>query len=148
MGVAAFVDTTLPTHSNKWTDDDFREYAMLQMGGAVSAKFLGVQLGAALQAVWIIMGDDKADGALIGVDFYGGYKLLGMLNATLAFSYLNQVHPASDHTATPLTITPGLEVNPIGGLRAGAACRIAVNDDARLLYVGRAALLLQVGYTF
>jgi hypothetical protein len=141
LSVSAFVNTLLPTHSGEGNHD----FAMMFIGGAVGGRFIGIELGAALQGTWLILGDSD-DVAFFGLDFYGGYKLFGVLSLTLAFQYLNSIHP--DTSASPFALTPGIEVNPIGGLRAGVGCRIAVNDDARYLYIGRASLLFHGGYAF
>lgn len=143
LSVAAFVNTSLPTHSGEGD----RDTSMMQLGGAVTSRFLGVLLGANLQGLWAINGDGD-DAALLGMDFYGGYKLFGMLSLTLAFQYFHQIHPDTQGTLTPFAITPGVELNPLRGLRVGIASRIAANDDARLMFIGRASVLFHAGYTF
>ena len=143
LSVAAFVNTSLPTHSGEGD----RDTSIMQLGGAVTSRFLGILLGANLQGVWGINGGGD-DAVLLGMDFYGGYKLFGMLSLTLAFQYFHQVHPDTQGTLTPFAITPGIEVNPLLGLRIGVASRIAANDDARLMFIGRASVLFHAGYSF
>jgi len=143
LSVAAFVNTSLPTHSGEGD----RDSSIMQLGGAVTSRFLGILLGANLQGVWGINGDGD-DAAFMGMDFYGGYKLFGMLSLTLAFQYLHQIHPDTQGTLTPFAITPGVELNPLLGLRVGVASRIAANDDARYLFIGRASVLFHAGYSF
>jgi hypothetical protein len=138
LSLAIFLNTYLPTHSGEGRHD----FAILTPGAAISGEALGFTYGAALKLPWAIVGGND-DAFLMGIDFHGGYTLLGMFNLVLAFQYMNSLHPGTD--ASPIAIVPGVDVKLMKILRVGLACRVAINDQARFVYMGRASLLFHAG---
>lgn len=138
LNLAVFLNTYLPTHSGEGDHDT----ALILAGAAVSGEALGFSYGAALKLPWVVNGGGD-DALFMGFDFYGGYTLLGMLELVLAFQYMNSLHPSTE--ASPFAVVPGVDIKLLKILRVGLACRIAINDDARLLYMGRASMLFHAG---
>jgi len=141
LSVAAYTNVMLPTHSNA----DERDYAMVLAGGAVSAKLLGIRLGGALGAIWLISGG--FDVALMNVDLYAGYSFFGVLTLKLAAQFAKGFHPGG-YEYEAFALTPGVEVDLLDIIRVGVAARIATNEDAEALYLGRATLLAHAGISF
>jgi hypothetical protein len=144
FALSLYANTLLPTASG--VDD--RSYAMLQTGAAATADLLGALVGGSIQGIWNIIGNDVEDRAYIGVDAYGGYSLLGVLTFKLAFQYTKSVKMPGDGSVSALAVTPGVEVDILDVIYAGLASRIAINDDAKALYLGRASLLFHGGISF
>jgi hypothetical protein len=138
LNLAVFLNTYLPTHSG----DGPHNRALMLPGAAISGEALGFSYGAALKLPWVINGGGD-DVLFMGFDFYGGYTLLGMLELVLAFQYMNSLHPSTE--ASPFAVVPGVDIKLLKILRVGLACRIAINDDARFVYMGRASLLFHAG---
>ena len=142
VSVAIFANTYLPTHSG----DADRDNAMLVPGAAVSGTALGAMYGLVLKAPWLIDGGRK-DGVLFGMDVFCGYTVLGTLRFQLAIQYLEAVYPdGADGSA--FAVTPGIDVVLLDLIEVGLATRIAVNNDARVTYLGRASLLFHAGVRF
>jgi hypothetical protein len=141
LGIALYNNIMLPTHSGDYT----HSYAHMIPGIAASLKLLGLRLGGSFQGLWLINGEGE-DQLALGLDGYAGYSLLGMLTLEVALSFFNSVKPDSETTA--IAITPGATVDLFDVLRAGIACRIAANDEGKLFYRGRAALLFHGGISF
>lgn len=144
FALSLYANTMLPTASG--VDD--RSYAMLQTGAAATADVLGALVGGSVQGIWNIIGNDVDDTAYIGVDAYGGYSFLGILTLKLAFQYTKSVKMPGDGSLSALAVTPGVELDILDVVYAGLASRIAINDDAKLFYLGRASLLFHGGISF
>jgi hypothetical protein len=141
LSVAAYTNVMLPTHS----EADDRDYSMILAGGAVSAKLLGIRLGGGIGAIWFVSGGP--DHALMNIDAYAGYSFFGVLTLKLAAQFAKGFLPENyQHDA--FAITPGVEVDLLDIIRLGVAVRIATNDNAKALYLGRANLLFHGGISF
>jgi hypothetical protein len=141
LALSVFVDTYLPTHSADYS----RDYAIIQPGVAVSAKLLGLLVGGGVQSLLYVYGKGD-DSVYVGFNGYAGYSLLGLVSFNLAIDYMNSVKPSSE--ANAFSVIPGVEVGLFKIVRIGVSSRIAINDDAKLLYLGRASLLFHGGISF
>ena len=142
MGVSLFANTRLPTHS--W-DGGTREYAVIHTGGAVSLDLAGLRVGGGLHFL-LLAADTGGDvPAILGLEGYVGYKLLGLLVLQLGLQYHNSISPNADLNV--FALTPGAELE-VKWFRVGLSTRIAITDEAEGFYGGRPNLLFHAGFFF
>ena len=140
FALSTYVNTTLPTHSG----DRKRDYATIQTGVAAQLALLGFTIGGNAQAIWSILGNAD-DRLLLGLNAFARVPIFPFIAVLAALEYYNSVHPNGDQNA--FAITPGLEAT-IAFIHAGVSVRIAATDEAKAIFGGRAAVLLNAGARF
>ncbi len=141
FGLAIFGNFYLPTHSG----DGTHEWFTVQTGVAASFKLLGFEVGGGIQAQGLIIGEGGDDTWRLGAYGFARVPLLGFIAIAAGLEYWNSL--THDGELNEFYLTPMVEASFIG-LHAGIGTRIAVTDDARIAGLGRASLLINVGYSW
>lgn len=142
LGLAAYLNLTLPTHSGAGSHD----WVVLQGGAVVEAGLLGFRLGGGAQVIDVIRGDYD-DIVLLGLNGFARFPLpvLPFLALQFALEYFNSLAPDGDLNA--FLLTPGIELS-FAVFHLGFSARVAVSDEARLISGGRAAFMFNAGVRF
>lgn len=141
FGLAIFGNFYLPTHSG----DGTHEFFTVQTGAAASFKLLGFEVGGGIQGLGVIIGEGADDIWKLGFYGFARVPLLGFIAIAAGLEYWNSL--TQDGELNEFYLTPMVEATLLG-FHAGIGTRIAVTDDARIQGLGRASLLINVGYSW
>jgi hypothetical protein len=145
-----FLDTTLPTHSGKIGNKDYRSYANLNGGLAVSLAFLKIiHLGASL-GVWGRVSDTSdANLSIFNIDLFLGVKALRWLAPLLGFQIGVPMTPSGISHDPAATILIGVQFFPIQWIHLDLATRVAFNNEGKAYNsLGQASLIFSGGFRF
>lgn len=143
--LSLYGNTTLPTSSSGSAN---RDQVLLQIGGAATADLKIITIGGST-GFYGAVGD--LNSLLWEWNVYAGTSILPMFELMVALQWnKNFYNSGGGGTAEAgLAIMPYVRFNPILGLHVDLGTRIGVTDFGKIYsYLGRAALMLAVGYDF